>query len=146
MFLKLIEQVSLSFISSVGFAIIMRVPKDSIIYSGLSGAGGWFVYWVGGLVGLSVTVATFFGALTIAAISYYFARHRHTPATLYNIPGIVALVPGGISYQMTYHLIIGEYRQAMHYGIRVAAIAGAIAGGLIVFDLARRNLRYKRIR
>lgn len=141
-----IEQVVLSFITSVGFAIIMRVPKDGLVYSGLSGTGGWLVYWFGGLLGLSVTVSTFLGALTIAALSYYFARHRHTPATLYNIPGIVALVPGGTSYQMTYHLIIGEYSKAVDYGIRVVAIAGAIAGGLIVFDLARRNLRTKVIR
>lgn len=143
--LKLIEQVVLSFISSVGFAIIMRVPKDSIVYSGISGAVGWIVYWLAGIVGISVTISTFLGAVTIAAVSYYFARHRHTPATLYNIPGIVALVPGGISYKMTYNLVIGEYNIAMFYGIRVLAIAGAIAGGLIVFDLARRNLRTKRV-
>lgn len=143
MLLTLIEQVVLSFVTSVGFAIIMRVPRDALVYSGLSGAGGWLVYWLGGLMGLSVTVATFASALSIAAISYYVARHRHTPATLYNIPGIVALVPGGTSYQMTYHLIIGEYSKAVQYGIRVVAIAGAIAGGLIVFDLVRRNLRKK---
>lgn len=146
MILTIIEQVVLSFITSVGFAIIMRVPKDALIYSGLSGTGGWLVYWLSGFIGLSVTISTFLGALSIAALSYYFARHRHTPATLYNIPGIVALVPGGTSYQMTYHLIIGEYSKAVGFGIRVAAIAGAIAGGLIVFELARRNLRNKIIR
>lgn len=146
MLLKLIEQLFLSFITSVGFAVIMRVPKSAIVYSGISGAGGWLVYWLAGLADLGSTVSTFLGAITIATISYYVARQRRTPATLYNIPGIVALVPGGMSYQMTYHLIIGEYSKAIGYGIRVVAVAGAIAGGLIVFDLARRNMRTTIIR
>lgn len=145
MLLKIIEQGGLSIISSVGFAVIMHVPKKERLYSGLAGGAGWLVYWLVGLVGLSVTLATFLGAFTIATSSYLFARKRHTPATLYNIPGIVALVPGGISYRMTYHLISGDYHKAVYYGTRVVAVAGAIAGGLIVFDLIRRNLRTRKV-
>lgn len=145
MLIKIIEQGGLSFISSVGFAVIMHVPKKELLYSGLAGGLGWLVYWLVGLVGLSVTLATFIGAFTIATLSYLFARKRHTPATLYNIPGIVALVPGGLSYRMTYHLISGDYHEAVYYGTRVVAVAGAIAGGLIVFDLIRRNLRTRKV-
>lgn len=145
MILTGLEQFALSFISSVGFAVIMRVPRSELMHSGLSGGIGWFIYWLVGLAGVSVTMSTFIGAFSIATLSYIFARRRRTPATLYNIPGIVALVPGGTSYQMTYHLIIGEYHEAVYYGIRVVAIAGAIAGGLIVFDLLRRNLRTRKL-
>ena len=139
--LVFLEQVVLSFVSALGFSVIIRVPRKELLYSGMSGSLGWVSYWLTGLVGLPTTAGTFVGAFSIAYVSYLFARHRRTPATLYNIPGIFALVPGGSSYQMTYNLIIGEYHQAVYYGIRVVALAGAIAGGLLVFDLIRRNLR-----
>ena len=41
---------------------------------------------------------------------------------------------------MTYAFIRGEYDQAIFYGIKVSALAGAIAAGLIGFDLIRKIL------
>ncbi|WEG72829.1 threonine/serine exporter family protein [Vagococcus intermedius] len=143
MVLKFIEQFALSFISAVGFAIIWQVPKSGWVYAGLCGTGGWLVYWAANLLELGPALSNFLGSLTIAAISYYLARWRRTPATLYNIPGITSLVPGGTSYKMTYSLITGQYTKAVEYGLSVMVVAGAIAGGLIIFEIARRNLRTK---
>lgn len=140
MIVELFKQALLSFISTVGFAYILLVPKSKLLYSGLSGMAGWSVYWIAVALGFSTVTGSFFGALMLAALSYRFAVKLKTPATLYNIPGIVALVPGAVSYQMTYAFIRGEYDQAIFYGIKVSALAGAIAAGLIGFDLIRKIL------
>ena len=139
--LKFIEQFALSFISAVGFAIIFQVPRNRIIYSGWAGAGGWMIYWFCLLIGMGNIISTFICALSIAWISYIIARKLKTPATLYNIPGITSVVPGGTSYKMTYSLLIGDYHQAVEHGIQVIALAGAIAGGLIFLEVARRNFK-----
>lgn len=139
--LKMIEQFSLSFLSAVGFAFIWRVPKNRMYLAGLAGAGGWMVYWACREFGVGNTVSTFWCALTIAWLSYIIARKTHTPATLYNIPGITSVVPGGTSYKMMHSLFVGDYHQAVEYGIQVIALAGAIAGGLIIFEIARRNYK-----
>lgn len=139
--MEILKHGLLSFISSVGFALIFLVPKNRLIYSGISGMFGWLVFWLSNRFLTGEIIATFLGAFTIAWISNIFARKLKTPATLFNIPGIVPLVPGVASYQMTFALIEGHYSQAAHYGIRVAFIAGAIAGGLITFDLVLRLIK-----
>lgn len=142
--LKLVEQLILSFLTSVGFGMIQLVPKKELVYSGLSGMGGWFIYWIALECQINVTLATFLGSLTIAGLSYWFAVMRKKPSTMYNIPGIVALVPGAVSYQMTYSLIIGRYNQATYYSIRMLSLAGAIAGGLIIWDLGLRLVKERK--
>lgn len=139
--LEIIKQVVLSFISAAGFAFIWRVPTNRIYLSAIAGAAGWLVYWTSLQFGIGNIISTFLCALSIAWFSYLIARKTHTPATLYNIPGITSVVPGGASYKMMHSLIVGDYHQAVTYGINVIALAGAIAGGLIVFEIARRHYK-----
>ena len=96
MIVELFKQALLSFISTVGFAYILLVPKSKLLYSGLSGMAGWSVYWIAVALGFSTVTGSFFGALMLATLSYRFVCQVKNTATLYNIPGIVALVPSSL--------------------------------------------------
>lgn len=139
--LEVIKQVVFSFITSAGFAFIWHVPNNRLYLAGISGAGGWLIYWASLQVGIGNIISTFLCALSVAWFSYLIARKTHTPATLYNIPGITSVVPGSASYRMMHSLIVGDYHQAVTYGINVIALAGAIAGGLIAFEVVRRHYK-----
>lgn len=139
--LDVIKQLGLGFITAAGFAFIWRVPGRRAYLAGVAGALGWFIYWLSLQLGIGYTISTFIGAYSIAWISFLIARRTHTPATLYNIPAITLLVPGAGSYRMMHSLITGDYREAITYGINVMGIAGAIAGGLIFFEVARRHFK-----
>ena len=41
----MLKQMIFAFISSMGFAILYSIPKDSILRSGFVGAMGWMVYY-----------------------------------------------------------------------------------------------------
>lgn len=139
--LDIIKQLGLGFVTAVGFAFIWRVPKERALLAGCAGAIGWFVYWASLQLGIGYTISTFIGAYSIAWASFLIARRTHAPATLYNIPAITLLVPGAGSYRMMHSLITGDYHEAVTHGINVAGIAGAIAGGLIFFEVARRHFK-----
>lgn len=139
--LDILKQLVFGFITAVGFAFIWRVPRHRIPLSGLAGALGWLVYWAALQVGIGNTISTFLGAYSIAFVSFLIARRTQAPATLYNIPAITLLVPGAGSYRMMHSLITGDYHEAITHGINVIGLAGAIAGGLIVFEVARRHFK-----
>lgn len=136
--LKLLEQSFLGFISSAGFSILLLVPIKLAPYAGVSGMVGWVVYFVSTKLGLGVYFSNLLAAFFIEAISMYYARHKKCPATLFNIPGIVPLVPGAATYYMTYHLVMGSYLKGMYFMIRAGGIAVAIAAGLILYDACHR--------
>ena len=44
--MEIIKQFIFSFMSTIGFAILFSIPKDSIIKSGIVGAIGWIFYYI----------------------------------------------------------------------------------------------------
>jgi Uncharacterized conserved protein len=44
--LKLFIQVSFSYLATVGFGLIINVPRRALNLAGWSGAIGWMAYWV----------------------------------------------------------------------------------------------------
>lgn len=57
------------------------------------------------------------------------------PAILFNIPGIVPLVPGATAYQAVYEMVLGSVNKAIIYSVRVLLVAGGIAVGFMLTSL-----------
>ena len=141
MIFTLIVQFSFSFLTTAAFAIITNVPKRSLIACGLTGMLGWMVYWSADSFGSGDVFATFLGAFTVALASYYFSKHKSLPVTIFNIPGIVPLVPGSLAYQSVRNLVLGDYVEAVSFAVRALMIAGAIAAGLVLSEVFNHNIR-----
>ncbi|WP_125706514.1 threonine/serine exporter family protein [Lacticaseibacillus daqingensis] len=133
--LQLLVQVSFSYLSTVAFAIIINVPRRALNLAGWSGAIGWLVYWL--LMGLHSgrMLANLLGALAIGVCGMLFARRKKMPVIIFNIPGLVPLVPGATAYQAVRALVLGDMEVALQLTLRVAMVAGAIAVGFMLAQL-----------
>ncbi len=86
--------------------------------------------YVGGL-----GAANFFGGLTIGLVSVIIAHLKKMPSILFDVPGLVPLVPGGQAYNTIKNFAMGNYQVAFNYLSEVVWIAGSIALGFIVAEL-----------
>ena len=139
--LLILLQFSFSFLTATAYAIITNVPRKALFFCGLSGATGWLLYWaILSFDGINV-LGTLIGSLGVATISYLFSKNLKLPVTIFNIPGMVPLVPGGLAYQAVRNLAIGNYEVASHSAVQAVMIAGAIALGLILSELFNHSIR-----
>ncbi|MGX7244242.1 threonine/serine exporter family protein [Enterococcus quebecensis] len=138
---NLLVQFSFSFLASSAYAIITNVPRRSLVACGLSGASGWMFYWISVQLGASAALGSLLGALSVAAVSFVCSRTLKLPVTIFNIPGMVPLVPGGLAYQAVRNLVIGNYETAVYSTVQAIMIAGAIALGLVLSEVLNHNIR-----
>ena len=124
-----------AFISCVGFAIIFRTKKKRLILSGLSAALGWAACCIVQSQTESVFTIYFVGAAFVTLFSEIMARMTKAPATIYLVPGLLPMVPGGSLYYTTYALVVGNKADVAFYGIKTALAAIGIAFGLVVVSV-----------
>lgn len=124
-----------AFISCVGFAIIYRTKKNRLFLSGLTAALGWAACCVVQSQTESVFTIYFIGAAFVTLFSEVMARVTKAPATIYLVPGLLPMVPGGSLYYTTYALVTGDESGAAYYGTRTALAAIGIAFGLVVVSV-----------
>lgn len=139
--INLLVQFSFSFLASAAYAIITNVPRRSLIACGISGASGWMLYWFSVQLGGTAALGSLLGALSVAAVSFICSRMLKLPVTIFNIPGMVPLVPGGLAYQAVRNLVIGNYETAAYSAVQAVMIAGAIALGLVLSEVLNHNIR-----
>ena len=123
-----------AFLAILCFAIMLETPKKYIVFAGIVGAVGWFVFLFAGKMGASEVFATFLSALTIAFISHVFARVFKTPVTGFLIAGILPTVPGAGMYHIGYYLFHRDMDMMAYYITSVLQIAGVIAAAIFIVD------------
>ena len=132
-----------SFLASAAFAVIINVPRRSLVACGLTGSVSWMLYWV--IVEVfsgNAALGSLIGAVGVAAVSYLFSKILKMPVTIFNIPGIVPLVPGGLAYQAVRNIVIGNYEKGAYFTVQAVMIAaGAIALGLVASEVFNQNIR-----
>lgn len=125
----------LEFIMAFGaisaFAFLYCVPKKELIFSGLSGALGWIVYYIIVSRDLSPVLASLVATFILTVFSRTMAVIRRNPATVYLLCGIFPLVPGAGIYYTAYYLIIGDNARFASKGLETFEIALAIVFGII---------------
>ena len=138
---NLFIQFLFSFLATAAFAIITNVPRRALFYCGLSGAFGWMIYWTCVDFGGSPAFGSLLGSLGVAFISNIFSKRLKMPVTIFNIPCMVPLVPGGLAYQAVRNLVTSSYQEAANYTVQAIMIAGAIALGLVLSEVFNHNIR-----
>lgn len=131
----MIAQLITSFIASAAFGIIFNVPKNTLVQCGLVGMIGWVLYFFLVENGVNSIPATLSAAFLVAVISQYFAKRYKTPITIFNVSGIIPLVPGGLSYDAMKHFVENDYNVAVQLAAKAFMLAGAIAMGLIFAEV-----------
>ena len=133
--MEYVSQVALSFIAVACFAVIFNAPRGLIVHSGLVGAVGWTVYYFFTTLHLDAIFASFLGSFVVAISSHILARRLKVPMIVFNVAGIIPLVPGGIAYNAMRHAIEDDYLTTIQYGVKAFIISGAIVMGLIFAEV-----------
>lgn len=125
-----IIQIIVSFIATACFGIIFNVPIKRVFFCGIVGAMGWIVYYVSIQREIDPVQASFLGAFAVAIAAHVLAKKYKTPMIVFNVSGIIPLVPGGIAYNAMRSAVENDYLMSIQYGSKAFMISGAIAMGL----------------
>lgn len=140
----MILQTFAAFIATIFFSIIFNVNRRELLYCGFVGASGWFLYLLSIDSGYNTILASFLSALIVSILSHILAILRKNPVTVYQIAGIIPIVPGGLLYSAVYQLIGKNILGANEAFIEAMQIAGSIAiAMLFVASLSKFSAKMK---
>lgn len=137
----IIEQLVTSFIASAAFGIIFNVPKKTLLQCGSVGMIGWLVYLSFTLNDVDPIPASLVASFAVAMVSHLFAKAYRTPIIVFNVSGIIPLVPGGMAYDAMRNMVENEYEIAIPLAFKASMISGAIAIGLVFSEVVYQLLR-----
>ena len=139
---EILIQLAAAFFGSLGFAELFGMRRRYLLPAALGGLLAWGVYLL-----LAERTGVFAACLASAAFGVLYAevlaRLYKTPATLFLIPAVIPLVPGGALYYSMDSAVRGDLEMARVYGSQTLNTALAIAAGMS-FALAIRELRTRR--
>jgi uncharacterized membrane protein YjjB (DUF3815 family) len=121
-----------SFGASACCAIYFNAEKRDVVLGAVLGSVGWVVYAVFKAGGGQEALGYFAGAFAAAVFAEFFAVVMRRPATVYLVPGIIPLVPGGGIFYMMRAVVRGEFSEALSAGYSAIAAAVAIALGIAI--------------
>ena len=131
--------------ATVGFTLIFEVKKPKfLLFSALIGGLGWFMFLL--LEGHVIPVLQYlYATIFVSVLAEVAARLWKAPATIFLLPGIIPLVPGGGLYYAMSYLLDGDYAGFAQKGIQTASYAGAIAAGVSIVASLVRIVFWKRM-
>ncbi len=136
-------QLLTAFISSLGFSMLFGLRRRFLVFAALGGLLCWGVY-----LGMDAWLHREFLSCLMAssfAVVYaeLLARRLKTPATLFVVPSILPLVPGGSLYYTMENIVHGRMEAARSFGQQTLIAALAIAAG-ISFVVALREIQTRK--
>ncbi len=131
-------------LATIGLSIVFNVKSSELIYCGITGLTCYFFYAIFklclNLEFYGAIVGTFLGVL----LSRRFSFIRKTPTTIYVIPAIIPLAPGGTLYLTMYNIINRNSVDALLNAFITIKIATGILIGLsIALSLPNKLFNYQ---
>lgn len=105
--------------------MILNIPKSEIVICSMAGSIGWISYYLLSQ-SYSIYISTFFAVIIISSLSRVLAVKRKMPYTVFAVPSIIPIVPGGGIYS-TIYMISVDNPEAYAKGVETLRIAGIIA-------------------
>ena len=124
-------------ISTVGFALIFRLKPSRLPFAALDGLIACLSYFAfTELIGGDFLPNALAAFLTAFAAEI-FARICKAPATIFLLPGCIALVPGGTLYYSMSNLLSQNYIEAGKNLLTTVVVGIGIGAGIILASLLR---------
>ena len=122
-------------VAVMGFGIVLKVPRRFLLWAGLDGAVGWFIYLIVEQTTGSMLASTFLGAVGIAVGAHICARIFKTPVTIFMIPANLTIVPGAGMYRIVYYILRSEHEMSSYYFQQTILAAGMIAVAIFIVNI-----------
>lgn len=125
-----IVQLITAFLGSLGFGLIFNVGKKNLFLGSLGGLFAWSIYLLGiGPFRLNLIFSTIIAAAFAQIYSEILARICKAPATLFTIPTVVPLIPGGALYRTMNAVVFGDWISFRSIGMDTLQTTFGIAIG-----------------
>ncbi len=124
-----------SFTGAFAFGVIFNAPTRLLAICGFAGFTAWSTYTAVDFWLDDTMIASFIAAFTISVVAHLFARSLKKPMILFNIPGIIPLVPGSIAYRAMRSVVESDYASAMSYASQAFLVSGSVAMGLVFAEV-----------
>ena len=140
---EIVIQLLSAFAGGFGFALLFGMRRRYLFFASLGALLGWGVYLLTDSLLDSYFLPPLFAAAFSVTYAELMARALKTPATLFVIPAIIPLVPGGSLFYTMSYAVRGDVEGARISGIQTLESALAIAFGISLV-LALRELKTKK--
>jgi uncharacterized membrane protein YjjB (DUF3815 family) len=130
-----------AFFGTILFSVFFNISRKELIFCGLNGITGWISYLVIDNLTISVVLASLVATLVVCIIAQVLAKLRKNPVTVFQIAGIIPLVPGLGMYQTLYAVVINDYPSALEHLVTTVEIAAAIAIGMLMITSLYKALK-----
>lgn len=141
----MIIQIIAAFIGTVLFSLLFNVSRKELFTCGSIGAFGWGIYLVIVALSQAPALGAIVATLIICITSQVLARVRKNPVTIYQIAGIIPLVPGIGMYNTLQSFVLKDYDVALIHFNDTMAVASSIAVGmLLITSINKVLLKHKK--
>lgn len=124
-----------SAIGTAAFSVIFNVRVRHLPYACVCGTVTYAIYYVCVFFESSVFAAAFLAAAFTAVFAELCARLRRAPASVFLIPGVIPIVPGGDLYNSMRCLLSQDIGGAYGYMSAALKIGIGIAGGIVAVSV-----------
>lgn len=128
-----------SFIAGSGTGVLYNTEQRLIVYCGVSGMLTWFVYDIFTLMNFSEALASFIALMALTFFTRFLSKLTRVPTMMFNIAGIMPIVPGGLLFKTFNNLAEKHYEAAVSYGFQAVLVGGAIAIGFMLNEVIARG-------
>ena len=126
------------FIGGIGFCVYYNIHGPGILICTMGGILTWSTYLLAQHLGVGLVYANFIGGIVASVYAEVMARLRRFPAISYLVVSLFPLLPGaGIYYAMAF-AVQNDMNSFAARGYQTAAIAGALALGILLVSTAFR--------
>ncbi|MBQ0138106.1 MAG: threonine/serine exporter family protein [Kurthia sp.] len=133
--MEYVVHIILSFLATAAFGVIFNAPKNTLFHCGVVGAIGWVIYLAFTNQGVDIVPASFAGSFVIAIVAHLYAKRFKKPMLIFNVAGIIPLVPGGMAYNTMRHIVENDYTLGIEFAVRTGLVTGAIVMGLVFAEV-----------
>lgn len=133
-----------SFFGTLGFALLVQVPRRAWLPTGCIAILVYMIYWGLMKAGVPESIAVFIGSLCGALIGQWSAHRMKMIGTVFMMSTVVPVVPGLGLYRMMAFLGQGRTAQGADLGISVMITIIMIALGLGVGGYVYRLLDHRK--
>jgi uncharacterized membrane protein YjjP (DUF1212 family) len=118
-------------VAGLGFSVLFSVPRRFIFAAVVSALLGWGATRLVGNHGPAYLVA-FVSSLVVGLYANALARLTQRPAQLFQLPGMMLLVPGSFGFIGFSELMRGDLTDGAQRAIAMVLVAGALVMGVLV--------------
>ena len=141
---SLFMQAIAAFVGTVGFSVIFGVPRKNYVQTAIVATIGWVAYLaLFRFTVLGPAISTFVATVIVASLARVFAAWFRTPSTIYLIPGVFPMIPGGGIFWTTFFLVSSRLGLALHAGMLALEVTAAIVLGIVLVSALPKNLFYR---